>query len=145
MNLIGGSLLVAFFWACITIIDKHILKTLKSHTVLFVGSIATILFAGIYCLYHKDSIVDDFNNLNFNLIFWICIATFLSVITANILYLELLKEHNTAIVTAITYSAPVLVLLMSMVIFKEKLSLYSGIGILLVIVGTILVGISDEL
>ena len=145
MNLVGGSLLVAFFWACITVIDKHILTTLKSHTVLFVGSVATILFACIYCLYHKDSIIDDFNNLNFTLIFWICIATFLSVITANILYLELLKEHNTAIVTAITYSAPVLVLIMSMILFKEKLSLYSGLGIMLVIAGTILVGISDEL
>ena len=145
MNLIGGSLLVAFFWACITIIDKYVLHTLQTHTIVFIGTLATFVFAGLYCLYHKNSIIDDFENVNYTLIFWISVTTFLSVVTANVLYLELLKNHNTAIVSVITYSSPVLVLLMSMILFKEKLNLYSGIGILLVITGTIFVGISNEL
>ena len=145
MNLIGGSLLVAFFWACITIIDKYVLHILQTHTIVFIGTLATFVFAGLYCLYHKNSIIDDFENVNYTLIFWISVTTFLSVVTANVLYLELLKNHNTAIVSAITYSSPVLVLLMSMILFKEKLNLYSGIGILLVITGTIFVGISNEL
>jgi len=144
MNLIGGSLLVAFFWACAALIQKYVLKTVKSNTILFIGSVATILFTGIYCLYHKDSIIDDFSNLNMTLILWICVATFFSVIIANILYLELLKEHNTAIVTALAYSSPILVLLISMILFKEKLTLYSGIGVLFVVAGTILVAISHD-
>jgi uncharacterized membrane protein len=143
MNLIGGSLLVAFFWACITIIDKYVLHTLQTHTIVFIGTLATFVFAGLYCLYHKNSIIEDFENVNYTLIFWISVTTFLSVVTANVLYLELLKHHNTAIVSAITYSAPVLVLIMSMILFKEKLNLYSGIGILLVVCGTILVGVSQ--
>jgi drug/metabolite transporter (DMT)-like permease len=66
------------------------------------------------------------------------------VITANILYLELLKHHNTAIVTALTYSAPVIVLLLSMIIFKEKLTTTGCIGIFLVICGTVIVGLANN-
>ena len=144
MNLISGSFIVAFFWACAALIQKYVLKTVKSNTILFISSVATILFAGLYCLYHKESIIDDFSNLNITLILWICVATFFSVIIANILYLELLKEHNSSIVTALTYSSPVLVLLISMILFKEKITLYSGIGVILVVCGTILVGISHD-
>ena len=144
MHLIGGSLLVAFFWACIALIDKYILRTLKSHTVLFIGSIATIVFAGIYSIYHKESIYADLTNLNPTLIFMICVATLMSVIIANIIYLELLKHHNTGIVTAIAYTAPVIVLLFSMIVFKETISFYSCIGVLMVICGTIIVALSHH-
>lgn len=142
--IITGSLFVAFLWALVTIIHVHVLHTLQSHTIILISSIATVLFAGIYCLYHKESIIDDFKNINAKLIFWICVTTFISVITANILYLELLKHHNTAVVTALTYSAPIIVLILSMILFKETISVYSCIGIFLVICGTILVGISHN-
>ena len=144
MNIIVGSLCVAFLWAIVTVIDKHILHSLQSHTVLFVSSIATLVFASIYCIYHKQSIIDDCKNLNLHLLFWICLTTFITVITANILYLELLKHHNTAIVTALTYSAPVIVLLLSMIIFKEKLTTTGCIGIFLVICGTVIVGLANN-
>jgi len=78
------------------------------------------------------------------LIFYISIATFITVIAANIIYLELLKHHNTSIVNAIAYSAPILVLLFSMVLFKERLSTLSIIGVFLVICGTIIVGLSHK-
>ena len=142
MHIIAGSLTVAFLWAAITIIDKHVLHSLESITVLFIATLATIMFGGIYCLYHKESINADLKNIDIKLIFWICLATFISVIAANIIYLELLKHHNTAIVTTITYSAPAIVLIMSIILFNEHLSVCSIIGILMVICGTILIGIS---
>ena len=144
MHFVTGSLIVAFLWATITLIDKHVLDSLESMTVLFIATIATIIFAGSYCFYHKKSIVSDLKNVNVKLIFWICVTTFISVITVKILYLELLKKNNTAIVTALMYTSPAIVLILSMILFKEQLSLYSIIGILMIISGTILIGVSKN-
>jgi uncharacterized membrane protein len=144
MHFITGSLTVAFLWATITLIDKHVLESLEAMTVLFIATLATIIFAGIYCLYHKESIVSDLKNVNVKLIFWICVTTFISVIAVKIIYLELLKHNNTAIVTALMYTSPAIVLILSMILFKEQLSLYSIIGILMIICGTILIGVSKK-
>ena len=71
-----------------------------------------------------------------------CIVAFSSIFTAfvaNYLNVQLLRKHDSYIVTAITFSSPLFTLLLASLFLGEKVNIYGIIGVILIVVGIMMV------
>lgn len=132
MHLVIFGLLVSFIWGLLPIIDKYILR--KIDPKLFVLLFTAFIFGCsiILVLFSRKTI--QFKSLDKNTLG----LTFLSALFsfgALVVYLLLLKDNDSHLVSAIAYSAPMFTLILALFILKEKPTPISITGILLIILG----------
>lgn len=137
------SLLVAFLWATSTIIQKHALKDLNPATVMIVSSCFYMACLAMYGLWKKDIVYSDLKNVRASTIATVCFSAIVGGFLAQFLFIYLLQSQNSAVVTALTFTSPVFVLLMSIFLLHERSHLLSVIGIITVFVGVSLVAYGD--
>lgn len=75
---------------------------------------------------------------------WIGIAAILSGFVANLIYLFVLKKHQSYLVSALIYAAPAFTLLLAYFLLKEDISVIGFIGVIMVIIGTICIALNDH-
>ena len=133
----------AFFWGLSSIFDKLCLNTFTPIMIFIVGGMVySIIAIGLF-IYHRHEIKHYFydyikykNAWIYAILAGICVYGI-----ANLIYYHVLHNtNNTNIVIAISYSAPIFTLILSLIILKkENYSLASIIGVLFVIIGTVIV------
>jgi O-acetylserine/cysteine efflux transporter len=128
MHLIGLGLLVSFIWGFIPIIDKFVLAHVdpKLFLLLFTG------FMFLYALiYHRSFKIQTVDKKYILLTFLSSLLAFVALFV----YLTLLRDNDSHLVSAIVYSAPMFTLLLAILILKEKPAPISIAGIILIIIG----------
>ena len=134
MYLIGLGLVVSFIWGLIPIIDKFVLISVDPK--IFILMFATLFFfcTLIFTFLNRNSILLHIKTVNkHNLMLTFCSS--LLAFVALLVYLFLLKDNDSHLVSAIAYSAPMFTLILAMLILKERPTLISIAGILLIIMG----------
>jgi len=88
----------------------------------------------------KESLISDLSVMmkTPSLWFLISLAVILVLIVANYIYLSVIRDHTTAIVTAITSSYPLFTVVAGLLLFGEMITWSQFAGILLVIGGIFL-------
>ena len=87
---------------------------------------------------NKDIKKDYANMTTRDLLIILAIGLF-SGFLGNVLYLQVLKDNNTSIISALIYSSPVFTLIISYLFLKERLNMYGLLGVITIIIGVILV------
>jgi len=127
-------------------LTKHTLDILESHEVLYIDSIlifTMILFILFYkYFFNKKEIKTTFDNvqkLSFTQKISLFAGAFLSIITSICIY-ELDKKHNNPFInhTITKIASMILLLLISVIFFKEKYNTRKLIGAILSILGVVL-------
>jgi uncharacterized membrane protein len=135
MNFVVVALFIAFLWGVQPLIHKELLHEMSHHTVMMISNIIFTVCLIIYGYLYREIILDDFKKLETNhwklLLFSAIICSFLTTI----IYYDLMKHHKTYIVVALTYSAPIFTLFLAEYFLKEKISIESKVGVLLVVLG----------
>jgi len=67
-----------------------------------------------------------------------------TVFLANVLYYNVLKNHESSIISALIYSSPVFTLIIAYLFLKERLDIYGLSGVLAIILGVILIAMNNE-
>jgi uncharacterized membrane protein len=135
MNFIVVAVLIACLWGLQPLIQKHLMKDFSSHSILMISNVIFTVCLMVYGFFYREMILDDFKRLETHhwqlLLFSAIICSFLTSIT----YFELIKNHKSSIVMAITYSAPLFTVLFSEFFFNEKIEDVSKVGIGFVVLG----------
>lgn len=135
---IASALLVSFMWGLVPIIQKNLVNRMNKITLFIIDSFIYFLCVSIVFLFHHESVKTDIFNLSFSDILILTLSTIVFGVSADLLYLHVLKEHQNPFVLPIIYCGPVVTLLISYLFMKERLTNFYGIlGVFLIIGGII--------
>lgn len=137
VNAIVLGLAVAFLWGVSPILHKNLLKDMSRHSLMVFGSVIYTICICIYAYNHKQVISEDFGNISQKSIVMLVLSSGICGFLASLWYYQLMRDHPSHIVTALTYSSPIFTLLLAELLLKEHSDTYSRIGILLITAGIV--------
>jgi uncharacterized membrane protein len=135
MNLIFYSLIVSLFWGISPVFYKMIMSKVDTKLTFIINNLFFTLGVLGYTFYYWDQIKVDVQNISMRDTLTIgAIAIVLSFIP-NIIYYNLINDHDSYVVTALVNSAPVFTVGLSYLLLKENITKYGMLGVVLIIVG----------
>jgi drug/metabolite transporter (DMT)-like permease len=112
--------------------------------VLTVSSLAYFASTLAFAAYNWRSLRPELARLPWS---FYAIAAATSVITgflANLLYFYILKDNDSYIVAALTYSAPVFTLVLAYLFLNERMTVLGVTGVLLIVLGVVAVAFNES-
>jgi drug/metabolite transporter (DMT)-like permease len=129
------SLIISFLWGIVPIIHKMLLNELNNITVMAITAFFYFILLLFLIFYNKKVIITDLNKITNDQYIWIFIATFFGVFITNFLYYYVIKNGKTPIVIALMYTCPVVTLVATYYLLKDKINNVDILGILLIVTG----------
>lgn len=135
MNLIFYSLIVSLFWGISPVFYKMIMSKVDTKLTFIINNLFFTLGVLGYTIYYWDQIKTDVKNISMRDTLTIgAIAIILSFIP-NVIYYNLINDHDSYVVTALVNSAPIFTVGLSYLLLKENITKYGMLGVLLIIIG----------
>lgn len=139
--LILWALLVALLWGVTPVIHKHILVNTKPSTVIFIGGMAYFTCMIVYAHLNKKDILHDFVKMDKTTIALIACTSVVAGFAANYIYMHVLKDAESYIVSALVYSSPAFTLIFAHLFLQEKMSFMGFGGVMLIVAGILCISI----
>jgi len=134
-----APLFISFCWGFLAVINKYVLKSLQSSTVMILTACFYFLLLIGFSAYNQRIIKADLKKITYLQYFYIFISAFFGIFICNVLYYYYLKRTKASIFSAIIYSAPLFTLIGSYFLLNEKILPINLIGIGLIVSGIFLV------
>jgi hypothetical protein len=135
------AFLVAFSWSVAAIMNKYLLQQRIDVIVLMLISSLTFALCNIvWSLYNKDIIRQSFKGMSWKTLLLLVLAGLIGIFIPNVLLLNVLKNNDSHIVIALTYTTPLFVSLLAYAFLNEQIKMESLIGIILIVSGIIMIG-----
>jgi uncharacterized membrane protein len=131
------ALFVAFLWGLTPVIHKHVLQTLDPRLVMVIGSGLYFMVALLYGLYYRDAIAESLPNMTPATFLWIALASLLTGFIANLIYLYVLREEQSYIISALIFASPIFTLFVAALFLKEEITVQGFIGVVLITAGIV--------
>ena len=130
------GLTVAALWGIAPVIHKYLLSSdVDAKTIMVIGGISYFLVLLVYWWMYAGEIQKSIARISFMDVILICIASVVMNFVAKILYLYALQKHESSIVSALVYSAPLFTFVCAVVLLKERITLWKLGGIILIVIG----------
>ena len=114
---------------------KMIMSKVDTKLTFIINNIFFTLGVFVYTYYYWDQIKVDAQNISMRDTLAIgAIAIVLSFIP-NIIYYNLINDHDSYIVSALVNSAPIFTVAVSYLLLKENITKYGMLGVVLIIIG----------
>ena len=129
------ALFVAFLWGIQPLVQKNLLKNINFKIIMIVGG---MFYAGallLFSVYNWKSVKKDMYALSTKSVAMIGITSIACAFIANLLYLYILKDHKSYVISALIYSSPLFTLLLAHAITGENINVTSICGVLLIVAG----------
>lgn len=136
-GIVPWALAVSFLWGLQPIIHKVLLKhqRLSYTTVMTFTALIHAACVVAFAVWHSKEIRRDWPKLTVSNLAAIAFLAVATVFLATLIYLTLIKSHETFVVSALIYSAPVFTLILGMLFLGERTSVLGYFGILSIMVG----------
>ena len=144
MEYIFVALFVSLLWGIQPVLHKLLLSKYKPITILVISSFLYYYLIAMVAFARNGDVKNDLKNMTRRDILIILSIGLFSGFIGNMLYLYVLKDHNTSIISALIYSSPVFTLIISYLFLKEKLNMYGLLGVITIIIGVILVSLNEK-
>jgi len=144
IELVFLSLLTALFWAISPIALKQIMYNVDTKIVFIINSFFYTCCIIIYTIYYWYHIKEHFIKLKNSDIYKIALISVILSFIPNLIYFYLLKNYNASIVSTLVNSAPFFTVILSVYIMKNKINLIELLGIILIVLGIILLSITNK-
>ena len=129
------ALFIAFLFGVSHTVYKNVLGHLNTKAVILVSGISYFIAVLIFSLYSYNEIKKEIHKITPLYVMCIFLTTSICGFFSHMLYLNLLKEHNSSIVAALLSSAPLFTMVLGYIFLNEIITIYGLIGILFVISG----------
>lgn len=140
------SLFISFVWGATPIVHKYIFNSytyMTPDTMLVVGGILYFVFTMSYFGCNKAKVIEPLKKLPLSIFALMGITALLGFL-ANYLYFNVIGKHASYVVSALIFSSPFFTLLLSYMLLNEDITLTSFIAVILIVVGIILLAISNH-
>jgi transporter family protein len=135
MELIFYSLLVSLFWGISPVLYKIIMKRVDTKLTFIINHLFFNLGLLGYTFYYWKDLKSDFKSVSTQDIIAIGAISIVLSFIPNIIYYNLINNHDSYLVTALINSSPIFTVALSYLILKENITKYSIIGVVLIIIG----------
>lgn len=102
-----------------------------------VGSVLYSVLIAVYGLVNYNYIMEEVKKFNVKLtaatVGFVVLSMFLSII----IYYRLLEKYDVHKVAAITYLSPLFTMVIAAVFLKESVTIYSALGVILIVAGVL--------
>jgi len=110
---------------------------------MFIGVYQHLYISGTLALSRHKEIYRDWLIMTPMDIGILILLPIFTVFLANILYYNILKTHESSIISALIYSSPVFTLIIAYLFLKERLDIYGLSGVCAIILGVILIAMNN--
>ena len=141
-KLILPAILVAGMWGYLPVMEKKILEHVSIKTLLVLFGLLYGLMSLILGIYYHKEIFEDLKDKKILEKISIKALLFMVIlyIVGSLIYYILLKDNQSHVVVALTYTTPIFVTLFSYLTAKEEITKKSILGIVLIVIGGMIVG-----
>ena len=138
------AFLIAIIWGLSPIMYKHLLDKYHPTSVLAFVSIAYFICIFVMGCCNHQSIMADYNKIDFNDICWVILVSVSGLFLANILQVTVLKDNDPSVVSPIIYSCPLITLLAVYILFNTTMNLPCLIGAFFIVTGVLCISMCSD-
>ena len=138
------AFLIAIIWGLSPIMYKHLLDKYNPTSVLVFASLAYFICVFVTGCCNYQSILDDYNKIDFNDVCWVILVSVSGLFVANILQVTVLKDNDPSIVSPIIYSCPLITLLAVYLLFNTSLNMECLFGSFLIVSGVLCISMCSD-
>ena len=138
------AFLIAIIWGLSPIMYKHLLDKYNPTSVLVFASLAYFICILVTGCCNYQSILDDYNKIDFNDVCWVILVSVSGLFIANILQVTVLKDNDPSIVSPIIYSCPLITLLAVYLLFNTSLNIECLFGSFLIVSGVLCISMCSD-
>lgn len=143
-NYILVALLISLIWGTSPLIYKHLLSSYNPITIIIFSGVVYTLCIVLYGCFHMNTVLEDYNRMNGNDIWWISLSAILALFLANVLQLTVLKDANTSVISPIIYTCPIFTLLLAYMLFNAEPNRYCVLGVIFIVVGVLCISVCSN-
>lgn len=141
-NAIFLALFVGFLWGLAPIVHKILLKNIDFKLFMVLSSLTFFTCTCLFAAYFWKDLLAEKKKLNFANVAWIVITAIVTGFIANLIYLFVLKDNKSYVVSALIYCSPFFTLALSYLFLKnEKITYIGASGCILITLGVILIAL----
>jgi drug/metabolite transporter (DMT)-like permease len=143
-SVLGTSLFISFLWGASPVIQRYLMTTrpLSPETLMVFGSAIYFLCTLIYFFANKSKIVGEISQASWKTLCIMLISGIFVGFIANYLYYKVIRNNTSYIIAALVFSAPFFTVILSYIFLKEELTFASGLGVVLIVIGIVLLATS---
>lgn len=134
---------VAFLWGIAPVIHKSMLGKHSHVTIMLITATVNILCVISYAFFNNKELLPDMKTIPMKDVAIVAGTTITTVFLANVLYYNVLKKHDSYIISALIYSSPIFTLLLAYLFLKEKITYYGLLGVLCIVIGVLFISINE--
>jgi len=138
------ALFISFLWGYPPIILKHLLIKFDKTTVIIIEGLLYLLFLIFLIIYKSDTFTKDVKKINYVDMGLFFLTAVFGGFLANFLYMYLLEDNDSYIITALVCISPLFTLMLAYLFTKEKITIYGVLGTILIVLGILLVSYNDK-
>jgi drug/metabolite transporter (DMT)-like permease len=123
------SLVIAALVGLQTVIQKHTHKALSHQMIFVIGSLGYFIMTLFYIGWHRDTLRPEIRSMAVPAVMTLVLGTILGFF-ANVIYMHIIRHGKISVISAITSTAPIFVVGLSLLILKESIGIkqIAGIG-----------------
>jgi uncharacterized membrane protein len=130
------ALFIAFIWGSTPFLTKHVLQNVDYKSLILCEAMFAFIISMIFSYYNRSEIIKDFKNVKLKTVFAILILV-IAVFCVNIMYYNILRDHETYLISAITSIYPAIAFILSYLFLNEKITFLKALGVFLITSGII--------
>ena len=126
----------------VQVAHKSILTHISPITIMLVSAFIYAFLIIIYAAFNKNIIYKDIYNISKKDILIILFSSGIAAFFGNVLYFNILKNHDSSIISALIYSCPMFTLIIAYLFLKERINTIGILGILFIVLGVICISMN---
>jgi len=143
-NYVLVALLISLLWGTSPLVYKHLLSRYNPITIIIFSGVIYAACVFVFGCFHMNILLEDYNRMNGNDIWWIALTAIFAVFIANVLQITVLKDANASVVSPIIYTCPIFTLLLAYMFFNAEPNRYCILGVLLIVLGVLCISVCSN-
>lgn len=135
MNLLFYSMIVSLFWGISPVLYKMMMTKMDTKITFIINNIFFTLAVIGYTIYYWDDVKTDIKTISVHDTIAVGAISIILSFIPNVIYYNLLNQHDSHIVSALVNSAPIFTVGISYLLLRENVTKYGILGVILIIFG----------
>ena len=136
------ALFISLCWGIVPVAHKSILTHISPITIMLLSVFIYAFLIIIYAALNTKVIYKDMYNISKTDIIVILFSSGIAAFFGNVLYFNILKNHDSSIISALIYSCPMFTLIIAYLFLKERINTIGIVGILCIVLGVICISMN---
>ena len=138
------AIFISFLWGVSPLILKQLVTKFDKMTVLIIDGILYFIFTLLLGFYYYDTIMKDIPKITLYDGILLFLIAILPGVVANVLYMTVIENHDSYIITALVCISPLFTLVLAHLFTKENVTVWGAMGTILIVLGILMISYNDK-